>query len=156
MNPGVNAVLTVTPESPPQAQRAANSPNHGGEGQNVVYGDTHVAFQPNVFCGVPRVRNSPPGEGGPRDNIYAYGGTPASATSAGIVGPPQHAEDTVLLPTILDGPQPPTRKGAGGAPAAAGGFSVTLVLLIAAIAFAAAAGAVVLIITLRRRGAGRT
>ena len=75
------------------AMKKANSPNHGGFGQNVLYGDGHVQWQPTPFCGGVRGRNE-------RDNIYARH-RPSDATEFGdpIVGPAMDANDTVLLPT---------------------------------------------------------
>jgi len=76
-----------------KAMRSANSPNHGGFGQNVLYGDGHVDWQPTPFCGMPRdrqqVRNREPA----RDNIYlrdlAHPGNGADPWSGAdpIVGP---------------------------------------------------------------------
>ena len=34
--------------------KAGNSNNHDEDGQNVLYGDGHVEFQQNPFCGVAR------------------------------------------------------------------------------------------------------
>jgi prepilin-type N-terminal cleavage/methylation domain-containing protein len=78
----------------------ANSFNHKFEGQNVLYGDCHVTFQPDQFCGVDR------------DGIY----TSAAIESA---GPPPRpyadgrpntwwfteafwAGDSILLPLATD------------------------------------------------------
>ena len=99
MNPGGPAVTEVTPTSPRQRMSAANSPNHNGDGQNVLYADGHVEFQNTPFCGV--LRTTRPG-GQFRDNIYTFGVSPG----AGVRGPPADAIDSVLLPTALDGPAP--------------------------------------------------
>ena len=45
----------------------ANSNNHGSAGQNVLYADGHVQFQPTPYAGV--------GEGAVRDNIYTAAST---------------------------------------------------------------------------------
>ncbi len=98
MNPGGAAVLKVRPDSPPDLLRAANSGNHGGDGQNVAYGDGHVEFRRTPLCG-------PAGE-----NIFTYRDAAledapgarkpaANAQAAGIVGSPFDARDCLLLPT---------------------------------------------------------
>lgn len=89
LNPGGKAVTTVTADSPRAEMMKANSPNHGGEGQNVCYGDGHVEWQSTPFCGQAER------QGGPRDNIYCRG---AGATGDPIIGPGVGAFDSVLLP----------------------------------------------------------
>ncbi len=49
---------TLRTNSNTTEQRKANSPNHDGDGQNVLFGDGHVDFVANSFAGVGR------------DNIY--------------------------------------------------------------------------------------
>jgi prepilin-type processing-associated H-X9-DG protein len=69
----------------------ANSNNHDGDGQNVLFGDGHVEFLQNPFVGVQR------------DNIFSR----AHATLAGNSDPTwtetlkgsKDANDSVLLPT---------------------------------------------------------
>ena len=65
-----------------------NSPNHGGEGQNVLYGDGHVEWQSSPFAGATREI------GGTkfRDNIYAAD----DATT--VMAPSQDHDDNILLP----------------------------------------------------------
>jgi prepilin-type processing-associated H-X9-DG protein len=93
MNPGAGkdgtpGVLAVTSTSSARDMKAANSRNHEGDGQNVLYGDGHVEFQANPFCGVAR------------DNIYARRKSGAGPlVSDLIVGSPYDAADSVLLPT---------------------------------------------------------
>jgi len=76
-----------TPDSPND-----NSPNHGGEGQNVVFGDGHVEF----------VENPKVGSGG--DDVYAmlFDGTPgppALGLADGDMADPDIARrDNVLIP----------------------------------------------------------
>jgi prepilin-type processing-associated H-X9-DG protein len=65
---------------------AGNSPIHDFDGQNVLFGDGHVEF-----ASIPLV-------GYDNDNIYAYGASNPAGTSEGIVGPPAHINDSVLLP----------------------------------------------------------
>jgi prepilin-type N-terminal cleavage/methylation domain-containing protein/prepilin-type processing-associated H-X9-DG protein len=82
----------------------ANSNNHGRAGQNVLYADGHVSFQPTPYCGV--------GEGAVRDNIYtALSATPLpdgseptlpAVAGKGVVARdigPAWAGDSFLLPT---------------------------------------------------------
>jgi prepilin-type N-terminal cleavage/methylation domain-containing protein/prepilin-type processing-associated H-X9-DG protein len=72
----------------------ANSPNHQGQGQNVLYGDGHAEFQQNPFCG------------SKRDNIYtsssdATGNNPTGGghpTKGSTNCVPKWAGDSVLLP----------------------------------------------------------
>jgi len=73
----------------------ANSPNHQGQGQNVLYGDGHAEFVQNPFVGTKR------------DNIYtASSSTDGSRTSGGghptkggtTSCAPNWAGDSVLLP----------------------------------------------------------
>jgi prepilin-type processing-associated H-X9-DG protein len=85
----------------------ANSNNHGEAGQNVLYADGHVQFQPTPYCGV--------GEGAVRDNIYtALSTTPlpekpepappniaARGSAARDIGP-AWAGDSYLVPTDDD------------------------------------------------------
>ena len=69
--------------SPASAMEEANSPNHEREGQNVLYADGHVAYEPTPFVGLGR------------DNIYtARTGTPPTVERS-----PADATDTLLLPT---------------------------------------------------------
>jgi prepilin-type processing-associated H-X9-DG protein len=83
MNPGVTEdrvnVATVTTVSSSADMRRANSPNHDGDGQNVLYGDGHVEFQQNPFVGVKR------------DNIY-------TSQFGGVVASSANGDDSVLLP----------------------------------------------------------
>ena len=70
--------------------REGNSNNHGKDGQNVLYGDGHVEFQNNPFCGTSR------------DNIYTRGGPTwdtADRPSQDLIASPYTANDSVLLPT---------------------------------------------------------
>jgi prepilin-type processing-associated H-X9-DG protein len=84
MNPGTagkgDNVLTPTTSSSRQDIKQANSRNHDRDGQNILYGDGHVAWESNPFVGVNR------------DNIYT--------TSDGqINASPVDANDSILLPT---------------------------------------------------------
>jgi prepilin-type processing-associated H-X9-DG protein len=96
MNPGIAGkgqnVLAVTPTSSAQQMKQANSPNHDGDGQNILYGDGHVSWESNPFVGVNR------------DNIYTRakddGSDKANPSDASDpFGSPYDANDSVLLPT---------------------------------------------------------
>jgi prepilin-type processing-associated H-X9-DG protein len=76
--------------------RLGNSANHEQDGQNVLYGDGHVEFQNNPFCG------------SQRDNIYTgrYGATTSLPFSVGNSTPANNISsssydgtDSILLPT---------------------------------------------------------
>ncbi|MDB5319272.1 MAG: putative major pilin subunit [Phycisphaerales bacterium] len=91
LNPGVGDGYDVTApkETSSSAQmQKANSRNHQGQGQNVLYGDGHAEFQQNPFCG------------SKRDNIYTVSGSidGSVTTSKTVVGSPTWAGDSVLLP----------------------------------------------------------
>jgi len=100
-NPGTTAYNNITPNSLNTSSSgrqmiSGNSNNHAREGQNVLYGDGHVAFQKTPFVGYQN------------DNIYG----PSKATAADVNGyydpqmisgtkinkSPVHAQDSVLLP----------------------------------------------------------
>ena len=78
----------------------ANSNNHGGDGQNVLYADGHVDWSPTVYCGSPR-----PISGAPRDNIYTAAAptdsSPAQNKGNGTPGTnnPLDQYDSVMLPS---------------------------------------------------------
>jgi prepilin-type processing-associated H-X9-DG protein len=108
MNPGLPSVAWVTPGSSRQQMAKANSRNHNGDGQNVLYADGHVEFQNTPFCGMDRPR--PAGQSF-RDNIYTFGdGFGGVAAGVGVKGPPADALDSILLPTDADGPPVPDRR----------------------------------------------
>jgi prepilin-type N-terminal cleavage/methylation domain-containing protein len=76
--------------SPTSEMRKANSPNHKGDGQNVLYGDGHVDWAHNPFCG----RQF--------DNIYTVSGSSdgTTPTSQVIADSPKWIGDSVLLPAL--------------------------------------------------------
>jgi prepilin-type processing-associated H-X9-DG protein len=91
LNPGVGDGYDVTfpkETSITRDMQKANSRNHQGQGQNVLYGDGHAEFQQNPFCG------------SKRDNIYTVSGsTDGSVTSSKtVIGNPTWAGDSVLSP----------------------------------------------------------
>lgn len=92
INPGgANAndnVLFVSSTSSARDMKFANSNNHDKDGQNVLYGDTHVEFQQNPFVGVQR------------DHIYARrSGTGINQNALPENGSMFDGNDSVLLPT---------------------------------------------------------
>jgi prepilin-type N-terminal cleavage/methylation domain-containing protein/prepilin-type processing-associated H-X9-DG protein len=91
LNPGVGGGYDVTApneKSSTALMQKANSRNHQGQGQNVLYGDGHAEFQQNPFCGTKQ------------DNIYTVSGSTDGSvtTSKTVVGSPVWAGDSVLLP----------------------------------------------------------
>ena len=100
INPGSSAahvagtggqVDSVTTGSSAKQMMAANSTNHAGAGQNVLFGDGHVEFDQNPFVGIQR------------DNIFTdYQGN-AAPYAVGSVGAifngPGDGNDSILLPT---------------------------------------------------------
>ena len=101
LNPGGPAVLAVTVESDSETMKTANSPNHGREGQNLLFGDGSVRFVQSPF------------EGPHKDNVYTAG------------GPERPPEPTVSPPGIVP-PKPPTGGVAVASPPLAGNDSVLL------------------------------
>ena len=109
-NPGTaggDDVTAPTHDADAFALARANSNNHGGSGQNMLYADGHVQFQPTPYAGV--------GEGAVRDNFYTAlattplpeGADPSGAAIAakGFVARdigPAWAGDSYLVPTDDD------------------------------------------------------
>ena len=102
VNPGVSNQYDVkAPTNETSSQKImqkANSPNHQGAGQSVLFGDGHVDFVQNPFCGVQR------------DCIYTigtYNATSGAITTTSSQAPtkaannaPQWSGDSVLLPAL--------------------------------------------------------
>jgi prepilin-type N-terminal cleavage/methylation domain-containing protein/prepilin-type processing-associated H-X9-DG protein len=104
MNPGTGNGYDVKPareNSATTIMQKANSPNHQGAGENLLFGDGHVEFVQNPFAGTQR------------DNVYTKASV--SGTGYGLVGngtdgtepaagnassSPGWAGDTVLVPTF--------------------------------------------------------
>ena len=108
-NPGVDSQRSANVSGPaynakPFDLSTANSFNHGRAGQNVLYADGHVQFQPTSYCGY--------GKEAQRDNIYtALSRTPIPKGQApigyspGVVGKdvgPAYDRDSYLVPTSQD------------------------------------------------------
>ncbi len=95
MNPGGEALLTLSANSAAGALREGNSRNHYQEGQNILYKNGMVSWSETPFCGVSN------------DNIYTYG---AGGTSVGIGGASVDANDSALLPvSTVQRPLPESR-----------------------------------------------
>jgi prepilin-type N-terminal cleavage/methylation domain-containing protein/prepilin-type processing-associated H-X9-DG protein len=101
MNPGnvggnpTDNVTIVKPSSARNVMANANTNNHNGDGQNVLYADGHVEFQNSPFCGMLRPGTSPTTSF--RDNIYT---ATAGATGAPTLGEgPKDQYDSIMLPT---------------------------------------------------------
>jgi prepilin-type N-terminal cleavage/methylation domain-containing protein/prepilin-type processing-associated H-X9-DG protein len=86
-NPGASGknenVYAPTLGSPTSFMNKANSRNHEEDGQNVLYGDGHVAWQKTAFCGIAQ------------DNIY----TAKKGVSPKVDNSPSDPSDRILLPT---------------------------------------------------------
>jgi prepilin-type N-terminal cleavage/methylation domain-containing protein/prepilin-type processing-associated H-X9-DG protein len=80
----------------------ANSNNHAGDGQNVLYADGHVDWSQTPYCGSPR-----PFTNTPRDNIFTGLTADADATLPTHIGKknarPWDQYDSVMLPTDDNG-----------------------------------------------------
>jgi prepilin-type N-terminal cleavage/methylation domain-containing protein/prepilin-type processing-associated H-X9-DG protein len=100
MNPGntggnpTDNVTIVKPSSARNVMANANTNNHNGDGQNVLYADGHVEFQNTPFCGM--LRPGASAAASFRDNIY----TASTGTAAGTLNEgPKDQYDSIMLPT---------------------------------------------------------
>ena len=86
---GTDNVMLPTSTSSAKDMRNANSNNHDKDGQNILYGDGHVAWESNPFVGVNR------------DNIYTEytASTGTVSQEFPITKGPYDANDSVLIPT---------------------------------------------------------
>ena len=79
----------LTQNSAASHQKKANSPNHDGDGQNVLYGDGHVEFKNTSWAGVKN------------DQIYTQATDDAGElkiTPIFVNDNPAHQHDSVILP----------------------------------------------------------
>ncbi|HEY0008395.1 MAG TPA: type II secretion system protein [Tepidisphaeraceae bacterium] len=114
-NPGITGrrddVTKPSANAPPEAQAYANSNNHGGAGQNVLYTNTIIRFERSAFRGSgylagDRQKNTPQIQG---DNIYTalrptpiLPGQAPPANETGFFGKdfgPSWPGDSYLLPS---------------------------------------------------------
>jgi prepilin-type N-terminal cleavage/methylation domain-containing protein/prepilin-type processing-associated H-X9-DG protein len=112
MNPGnvpagntaqADQVSGVAYNSARSFMQKANSNNHNGDGQNVLYADGHAEFQTTPFAGMIITGNGNASFNPTyRDNIYTPCGTtraPLGTDAGTFAGGPNDANDTHLLPT---------------------------------------------------------
>jgi prepilin-type processing-associated H-X9-DG protein len=93
MNPGGEAVTSVTRDSSDEQMKHANSLNHGQEGQNVLYGDGHAEWMTTPFCGTDH------------DNIFTAAGPEIEGSGRGtavVVASSSCHTDSILLPSTAD------------------------------------------------------
>jgi prepilin-type processing-associated H-X9-DG protein len=93
MNPGGEAVTSVTRDSSDEQMKHANSLNHGQEGQNVLYGDGHAEWMITPFCGTDH------------DNIFTAAGPEIEGQGRGtavVAASPACHNDSILLPSTAD------------------------------------------------------
>ena len=83
----------IIPNAPRKDMQNANTNNHNGDGQNVLYADGHVEFQNTPFCGM--IRPVASGQSF-RDNVYTA--TNKEAKSGHTAGGPQDQLDSILYP----------------------------------------------------------
>jgi len=99
--PNVDNVI-VQSDASRQAIVNANSNNHGGDGQNVLYADGHVDWTPTPYAGSPR-----PLTGTPRDHIFtSLSAAPTTALGTHIgdtTAQPWDQYDSFMLPTDDNG-----------------------------------------------------
>jgi prepilin-type N-terminal cleavage/methylation domain-containing protein len=104
LNPGVtggfnptNSVTNVTHTSSTRDMKQGNSNNHHNNGQQVLYGDKSVQWQPSPFCG-PALVNA----AGQTFNDNIYTSRMSATDEAGEISPSQYPYDNLdayLLPT---------------------------------------------------------
>jgi prepilin-type N-terminal cleavage/methylation domain-containing protein/prepilin-type processing-associated H-X9-DG protein len=99
INPGMvggnpkDDVQAPRPASPRNIMANANTNNHNGDGQNVLYADGHVEFQNTPFCGMLRPGTTATSF---RDNIYTA--TAALATGHNAKSGPMDQYDSIMYP----------------------------------------------------------
>jgi len=103
INPGLTVpsttfnVTSVPTSAAASTMRLANSANHEQDGQEVLYGDGHVDWSNNPFCGTQRDNIFTGREtGGVLTNPFSSGG---SAIKGSAATGPYDQTDSILLPT---------------------------------------------------------
>jgi len=91
-------VTKVQPNSARKDMQNANTNNHNGDGQNVLYADGHVEFQNTPFCGMLRTTASGGAGTSFRDNVYTATKAVEKSGHASNSGPLDE-KDSVLYPT---------------------------------------------------------
>ncbi|MEA2710546.1 MAG: hypothetical protein QOF78_3147 [Phycisphaerales bacterium] len=90
MNPGTSNgdnVVGATATSSAKDMKAANSNNHDKDGQNILYGDGHVAWESNPYVGINR------------DNIYSAATNSTGGMTSVMGMGPYDANDSCLFPS---------------------------------------------------------
>lgn len=134
LNSGDPGLTTISPAASSAQIRKVNSRNHGGNGQNVLFGDGHVEFAASPFCGMTRAN-------GGKDNIFTSG-----VTVQTIGDMSQDEKDSVMMPI-----------GDAGYTAYSGGGGIHWEMLMLPLGVAGiiiVAGVVVMIVMLVKRRAG--
>ncbi|MDB5329468.1 MAG: putative major pilin subunit [Phycisphaerales bacterium] len=139
INSGAQGLATISPGATREQFRAVNSPNHNGDGENVLFGDGHVEFTSTPFCGMTR-----PGTTF-KDNVYTSG---SSVQTIGQM--PVDLYDSVMLP-VTDPKFQPLSSGLASFDVG----SIPLLGIVGAVAGAVILGGVVLaiVMTAKRRAA---
>jgi prepilin-type N-terminal cleavage/methylation domain-containing protein len=102
INPGTTVpsttvnVTNVATSAAASQMRLANSANHEQDGQEVLFGDGHVDWSNNPFCGTQRDNIFTGRVNGPITNPFSSGGTVGKGSSASSS---YDGTDSVLLPT---------------------------------------------------------
>jgi prepilin-type N-terminal cleavage/methylation domain-containing protein/prepilin-type processing-associated H-X9-DG protein len=89
-------VTKVQPGSARKDMQNANTNNHNGDGENVLYADGHVEFQNSPFCGMLRT-SAAGGANAFRDNVYTATTAQNRSGHTGSQGP-QDQNDSILYP----------------------------------------------------------
>jgi len=90
-------VTKVQPNSARKDMQNANSNNHNGDGQNVLYADGHVEFQNTPFCGMLRTTTGGGAGNSFRDNVYTATNLVAKSGHTANSGP-MDQNDSILYP----------------------------------------------------------
>jgi prepilin-type N-terminal cleavage/methylation domain-containing protein/prepilin-type processing-associated H-X9-DG protein len=103
INPGTTGgnpkddVKSPRPNSARNVMQNANSNNHNGDGQNVLYADGHVEFQNTPYCGM--LRTTTTGTNAFRDNVFTATKDVDLSTQHKSGEGPQDQNDSILYPT---------------------------------------------------------
>ena len=95
------SISLFVPEAGREALKAGNAVQHDEEGQNVLFLDSHVAFEKKPYCGI----ND--------DNIYTYwdGGDIRRGSPPTLGSAPMDRTDSLLVHDDPSGRRTPPRKG---------------------------------------------
>ena len=95
---GTLSATTVTTNAPSSQMRLGNSANHDQDGQQVLFGDGHVDWMNNPFCGTQRdnIFTGRLGAAGNASTLPFYSG--GSCNKASTQSSPVDGTDSILLP----------------------------------------------------------